>query len=134
MPVSKDEFLRQPINWGQTVYPGAVDLVSRLPPQYLRATLRNTNAVQWPMVLTHHDLVSAFDHHFVSHLTGKIKPDAYAFEHVLATLDCRPAETVFVDDSRLNVESAKRVGIRAFQVSGPAEAERALREAGVLTI
>ena len=64
--------------------------------------------------------------------TGKIKPDEEAFQHVLATLGCEGPETLFLDDSRLNVDAAKRVGMNAFQVQGPLEAEHALREAGVL--
>jgi putative hydrolase of the HAD superfamily len=131
LPVTKQDFLRGLSIWGQHPLPGAIELVRRLPPRYLRATLCNTNVVQWPIVLQHRELLSPFDHHFASHLTGKIKPDADAFEHVLATLDVRPSEAVFVDDSRLNVEAAQRLGIRAFQVKGPAEAERALHEAGI---
>lgn len=131
LPVSKEEFVRSLSIWGQRVLPGAMQLVQRLPPHYLRATLCNTNAVHWPNVLEHRELLSGFDHHFASHLTGKIKPDPDAFEHVLATLACQPTETVFVDDSRLNVEAAQRIGIRAFQVKGPAEAERALQGAGI---
>jgi HAD superfamily hydrolase (TIGR01509 family) len=38
------------------------------------------------------------DHHFASHLTGKIKPDEEAFQHVLATLGCDDPETLFLDD------------------------------------
>jgi putative hydrolase of the HAD superfamily len=131
LPLTKEEFAREFSRWGQRVLPGAVELVHRLPPHYVRATLCNTNAVQWPIVLEHRELLSGFDRHFASHLTGKIKPDADAFEHVLATLDVRPAETVFVDDSRLNIETARRLGIRAYQVKGPIEAEQALIEAGI---
>jgi len=131
LPVSQEEMLREFANWGQRVLPGAIELVARLPRNCVRATLCNTNAVQWPNVMNHTGLLSAFDHHFASHLTGKIKPDPEAFEHVLATLDVRPAETVFVDDSRLNIETARRLGIRAYQVKGPIEAERALIDAGI---
>jgi putative hydrolase of the HAD superfamily len=76
--------------------------------------------------------MGAFDHHFVSHLTGKIKPDEEAFQHVLATLGCEGPAVLFLDDSYLNVAAAKRVGMTAFQVQGPAEAEQALRDAEVL--
>ena len=80
------------------------------------------------------DLIAAFDHHFASHLTGKIKPDEEAFCHVMATLGCQGPETLFLDDSRLNVAAAKRVGMTAFQVQGPVEAEHALRKAKVLCV
>jgi beta-phosphoglucomutase-like phosphatase (HAD superfamily) len=41
---------------------------------------------------------------------------------------------LFLDDSQLNVAAAKRVGMHAFQVQGPVEAEHALREAEVLRV
>ena len=131
LPVTREEFLAAFRGWGQKVLPGAVELVKRVPRKYVRATLCNTNSLQWS-VLEHHDLLEAFDHHFASHLTGRIKPDEEAFDHVLATLDYKAPEILFLDDSRLNVAAAKRVGISAFQVKGPAEAERVLCEAGVL--
>jgi len=36
---------------------------------------------------------------FISHLTGKIKPDADAFEHVVDSLGFMPA-VLFLDDNR----------------------------------
>ncbi len=92
------------------------------------------NALQWPSLREQRDLIGAFDHHFASHLTGKIKPGEEEFQHVLATLGCARPETLFLEDSQLNVAAAKRVGMTAFQVQGPVEAERALREAEVLRV
>jgi glucose-1-phosphatase len=132
--VSSEEFLTELYARSQRTLPGAVELVRRIPPRiFVRATLCNTNAVQWPRLMEQHpDLIGAFDHHFASHLTGKIKPDEEAFRHVLATLGCEGPATLFLDDSQLNVAAAKRVGMTAFQVQGPLEAEQALRKAAVL--
>lgn len=133
LPVSREEFMNAFCTWSVRVLPGAVELVQRVPRNYVRATLCNTNVVHWPRLAKHPELMDAFDHHFASHLTGKIKPDEEAFHNVLNTLGYKGPETLFLDDSRLNVEAARGVGITAFQVKGPAEAERALREAGVIT-
>jgi len=130
--VCSDEFLTELYARSQRILPGAVELVRRIPRIFVRATLCNTNAVQWPRLMEQHDLIWAFDHHFASHMTGKIKPDVEAFQHVLATLGFEGPETLFLDDSQLNVAATKRVGMTAFQVQGPLEAERALREASVL--
>jgi HAD superfamily hydrolase (TIGR01509 family) len=130
--VSSEEFLTELYGRSQQILPGAVELVRRIPRIFVRATLCNTNALQWPRVMEQDDLIGVFDHHFASHLTGKIKPDEEAFRHVLATLGCEGPETLFLDDSQLNIAAAKRVGMTAFQVQGPVEAEQALREAAVL--
>jgi glucose-1-phosphatase len=64
------------------------------------------------------EAVGAFDHHFASHLTGKIKPDEEAFQQVLTALGCEGSETLLLDDNQLNVAAANRVGMIAYQVRG----------------
>lgn len=134
LQVGSEEFLTELYTGSQRILPGAVELVRRVPRCYVRATLCNTNALQWPRLIEQRDLIGVFDHHFASHLTGKIKPDEEAFQHVLATLGCEGPETLFLDDNQLNVAAAKRVGMSTFQVQGPVEAEHALREAEVLRV
>lgn len=134
LQVSSEEFLTELYARSQRVLPGAVELVRRVPRDYVRATLCNTNALQWTSLIEQRDLIGAFDQHFASHLTGKIKPDEEAFQNVLATLGCEGPETLFLDDSELNVAAAKRVGMTGYHVQGPVEAEGALREAEVLRV
>jgi glucose-1-phosphatase len=132
LPVAPEEFLDELCTRGQRPFPGAAELVQRVPRHYLRATLCNTNVLQWAQLLRQCDLAAVFDHHFASHLTGKIKPDADAFLHVLSTLDVQPHETLFLDDSSLNVIGARKLGITALQVKGLAKAEQALRQSHIL--
>lgn len=133
LSIGSEEFLTELCTRGQRVLPGAVELVKRVPSNYTRATLCNTNTLLWKSLMKEAGLVGAFDHHFASHLTGRIKPDEDAFRHVLTTLGCNASETLFLDDNRINAEAAKKVGMKAFCVKGPLEAEHALREAKVLT-
>jgi putative hydrolase of the HAD superfamily len=77
-------------------------------------------------------LCRCFDSHFVSHLTGRIKPDPEAFEHAIGTLGCRGEAIVFVDDNQLNADAARRPGIRAHRTRGAAEARSVLPEYGLL--
>jgi HAD superfamily hydrolase (TIGR01509 family) len=132
LPVSEEEFLAAFIAWPRGLLPGALDVVRSVPAQFKRATLCNTCSLHWPRVMKELDLEHAFDHHFASHLTGKIKPDKEAFEHVAATLRCKPSAIFFLDDNTLNVEAARKVGMHAAQVKGPAEARAALITAGVV--
>jgi glucose-1-phosphatase len=77
-------------------------------------------------------LGALFEHRFVSHLTGKIKPDREAFEHVTEVLRCRAQEVLFLDDNLLNVETARSMGMQGVVVRGIQEVEQALVTAGVL--
>jgi putative hydrolase of the HAD superfamily len=77
-------------------------------------------------------LGAAFDSHFASHLTGRIKPDSDAFEHVVDSLGCSPAQVLFLDDNSINVEAAQRFGMHAVRVRGATETHGALRDLGII--
>jgi putative hydrolase of the HAD superfamily len=126
-------FLESFACWPSAVYPGALDMIARIPSHYRRALLSNSNVLHWRRVLDELGLGALFEHQFASHLMGKIKPDAEAFEHVLASLDCQAAQVLFLDDNILNIEAARRIGMRADLVRGAHEARRSLQQAGVIT-
>jgi len=128
-----DAFLEAFVSWPARLYPGAMELLSRIPPSYTRALLSNSNALHWPRVMDDLGLGAAFEHRFVSHLIGWVKPDPEAFQHAIERLRCAPAEVLFLDDSELNVAAARDLGLRAVRVRGAAEAEQALLLAGVIS-
>jgi putative hydrolase of the HAD superfamily len=132
LPVKIDRLLEEFTRWSLHLLPGALDLVGRIPQQYTRATLCNSNSLHWPLLMKDMRLAEAFDHHFASHLIGKIKPDEDAFHHVTGALRCAPREVLFLDDNQINIEAATRVGMRAVQARGVAEAEQVLVSAGIL--
>jgi len=132
LPVPREVFLIEMTHWSVRLFPGAVELIEQIPPQYVRATLCNTNVVHWKYLMGNKGLTRAFPHHFASHLIGKIKPDAKAFQHVTDALQCDPHEVLFLDDNDMNVVAARTVGMQAVRVRGIAEAKRALVASGVL--
>jgi glucose-1-phosphatase len=132
LPVPREQLLEEFTLWPRGLFPGALEMVKRIPTRYTRATLSNSNALHWPRLMKELQLEEAFDRHFASHLTGKIKPDEEAFHHVTYSLRCAAEEILFLDDNRLNVEAAAKVGMKAVQVHGVAATELALRSAGVI--
>jgi HAD superfamily hydrolase (TIGR01509 family) len=132
LPVEPLQFLETFTLWPTGLYPGALEMLARIPSSYQRAVLSNSNALHWPRVETEMKLGAAFDSHFVSHLTGRIKPDAAAFEHVVESLGCSPASVLFFDDNLLNVDAAKRLGMQAVRVQGVDETKRVLVELKIL--
>jgi HAD superfamily hydrolase (TIGR01509 family) len=131
LAVDPRRFLQSFIEWPTGLFPGTLEMLARIPRRYQRAILSNSNALHWPRVMNDMQLGPAFERHFVSHLTGKIKPDADAFEHVVESLGCAPGEVLFLDDNLLNVEAAKNVGMHSIRVRGPAEAQNALAAFGI---
>ena len=122
--------------WLAGPYPGALELIREIPQRYVRALLSNSNALHWPRITGEMGLGALFapEHRFVSHLTGRMKPDAEAFDHVIGELGCVPARVLFLDDNQLNVEAAEHAGLHAVRVRGPREARRALLERGILAV
>ena len=86
LPVSRETLLAEFALWPRGLFPGALDLVARIPRRFLRATLSNSNAVHWPRLMQELELEVAFDRHFASHQIRQIKPDPAAFR----TCDARP--------------------------------------------
>jgi glucose-1-phosphatase len=132
LKVEPEQFLESFAGWPLGLYPGVMEMLARIPGRYRRALLSNSNALHWPRVSNDMGLGAVFDHHFISHLTGRIKPDAAAFEDVVHCLDCYPAHVLFLDDNLLNVEAAASVGMHAARVQGPREAQRVLSEFGII--
>jgi HAD superfamily hydrolase (TIGR01509 family) len=131
--VDAAHFLDLFTRWPSGLFPGTLEMIRRIPPRYQRALLSNSNVLHWGRVVDEMGLGALFEHRFASHLTGKIKPDAEAFEHALAALGYPTSQVFYLDDNALNVEAARRIGMRAEQVRGAAQAQQALQRAGIIT-
>lgn len=60
------------------------------------------------------------------------KPDPAIFLYAAETLGFAPGETLFVDDSPLNVEGAQKAGMEGYLFTTPAAFHAYLRERGIL--
>jgi len=132
LAVDPQHFLESFVGWPTGLYPGTLEMLARIPRRYRRALLSNSNALHWPRVLDEMGLGAAVEHHFVSHQTGRIKPDREAFEHVLESLGTQPAQVLFFDDNALNIEAAQSLGMHAVRVRGLIETRQALIDMGIL--
>ena len=129
IPLPMDDFIAQLASWVKDPYPGVRELLRDLRRGYHVSCLSNCNELHWAALTP---MLGWFNSAFSSHLLGEIKPDALAFEAVLAKLGVEPDRTFYVDDSRTNVEAAQRVGITAHVVHGFDELCSRLRDEGIL--
>jgi putative hydrolase of the HAD superfamily len=81
-------------------------------------------------VYSGYDLTALFDVLVISHLVGLRKPERPIFELTAAKLGVDPADCVFVDDTRANVDAARELGMAVVHFTGAsgqlAEVERLL--------
>jgi len=64
------------------------------------------------------DLSDLFDKMWFSFQIGIVKPEPEIFTYVLQDGSLKPEETLFIDDTLMHVEAARKLGIRAFHLEG----------------
>ena len=134
LPLEPTEFLAAFAAWPRGPYAGALELLRQLQSRPFRlACFSNTNSLHWPRFLDEMELRHHFDAHFASHELGVLKPDVEAFREVTRRLGCPPRGILFLDDNTLNVDGARRAGLRAECVSGVEGARQRLHQLGLLS-
>jgi putative hydrolase of the HAD superfamily len=77
------------------------------------------------------DLLGHFRNLYLSSSIGLRKPDAEAFDHVIAAIGVPAERIVFFDDLAENVEGARARGLKAVHVTSPGDVGNALKELGI---
>ena len=124
---SKEEILEKAWNAMLVDIPRErVELIKALRQCYRVVLLSNTNRMHIREVnrilgrdTGHQDLEELFDELYYSFLLQKRKPGAEIFEFVLEKEGFNPGETLFLDDSKENIESAAKLGIQTVHVDSP---------------
>ena len=123
-----EAFIAEFEHWPRSLFPGAEDLLLRLRSRQRVGCLSNSNALHWA---SRQGLRLLFDHVFLSHELGLIKPDPGIFRCAIERLGVAPDRIAFFDDSLPNVEAAAAAGIQAHHVVGLVELERTLTRLGL---
>ena len=88
---------------------------------YLLSNVSIGFAEQYHCVEKFRELFSHFDGLVFSGPLGIVKPSAEIFHHVLDKFDIRAEESIFIDDSAINIAGAKAVGIHTYHFDGDAQ-------------
>ena len=123
-------FLEAFRSWDKGPLPGAERILGQLQPRHTLACLSNNNRLHWgnPQLQI---LLKYFRHCFVSFETGLMKPDRAAFEFAVRGIGLPPGEILFLDDNIECVQTARDLGLHAFQAPGLAGVHQALANAGI---
>jgi glucose-1-phosphatase len=102
-----------------------LQLLRRLKTAYRISLLSNTNAIHLDMVNKYlreehqiSDLDSLFHKAYYSFKLGMRKPNRDIFEFVLKDSGSDPGRTLFIDDSKPNVDAADAVGYKTVHLTG----------------
>jgi putative hydrolase of the HAD superfamily len=132
LELTADGFLTEFGQWLVGPVPGAEQLVVDTKAAVPVAVLSNTNRVHWDAGAGRWPLLDLFDRVFLSFELGMVKPDPEIFAHVVGALGVEAGSVLFLDDNVVNVEQARRIGLRAERVVGVSEARAALVAAAVV--
>ena len=130
--IDGSEFLRRFDSWIKGIYSGAHELLDRIPGSLQKAVLSNINELHWQYVAADSDFTRRIDRFFLSYQIGMIKPDPETFAHVHSVLGCRPAEILFIDDNRANVEAGLEAGFNAVFARGLSQVAGVLQSCRVI--
>lgn len=78
-----------------------------------------------------HSFWEIVDGRVISCRIKKIKPEIEIFDHLLKTFQINPSESIFIDDTDVNVIAAESMGIHTILFSGPQQCRSALVAKGV---
>jgi glucose-1-phosphatase len=132
LQVDSSTFLEHFLEWDRGPFPGALELLDQLRPRMTLACLSNNNPVHWARIRDEFGFKSRFDHTFLSHEMGLVKPDRSAYEYVLRNLGTAPGRVLFLDDNPECTRGAAEVGVETELVRGIEAVKKALVRRGVL--
>ncbi len=129
--ISPRDFLVGFRDWIVGPFAETPELIREVASQYTTALVSNTSALHWPIIESL-GVLPHMHHVFASFQIGRIKPDPAYFEYVLGKMNLAPDETVFFDDSALNVAAARELGLHGYRVEGALQVRQQLATLGLL--
>jgi epoxide hydrolase-like predicted phosphatase len=104
--------------------PYRVTFLESIKPGYRTFLLSNTNKIhydfcqeQFRKTYGFSSLDSLFEKAYYSFLLHLNKPDQAIFEFVMSDCRLNPEETLFIDDSQVNTEAAKQLGLQVIHLA-----------------
>lgn len=132
LDMAPDAFLTAFDSWMRGPFPGSLELVVRIEPEYRRAVLSNSNPIHWRRLIDNYGLARPFEKLFVSHEIGQRKPEPGAYRAVFEGMGKSAEEFIFFDDNPECIEAAHRLGMQAHQIQGLEQLTDVLKELSVL--
>jgi len=109
---------------------GTRELIQNLRKKYKVAALTNMGPEMFATWSRKWDFANTYDYVYYSGQYRIKKPDPKLFEVVLKDLSAKPKDTVFLDDTAENVDSAKKLGMHGIVFKDAKSAEAELKKMG----
>lgn len=113
---------------------GTVEILQEIKKQnkYRLLALTNWSEETWPYAWEQYHFLQWFEGILVSGKEHMKKPDPRIYHLLIERYGIEPERSLFIDDSRANVESAQAVGIQAVHFTSPEQLLVQLQEAAII--
>lgn len=133
LPRSEVQRLIDEVPRSLTPIPGTADLIRSVKASNHKLfVLSNMQFASIAYLEEEHDIWNLFDGVVISCRIKKVKPERDIYEHLLAEHQLQAAETVFIDDMRINLTAAATLGIQTVQFVDADQCREALVRLGCL--
>ena len=109
-----------------------VSLLHKLKPHYSLYLISNTNSIHKKYGFEHYEFLKLFDHLFLSHEAGFIKPEKEIYQAVEKISKLPPEEHIFIDDILEYINAAKSLGWDGIQFLGFDDLVKNLKDRDIL--
>ncbi len=106
-------------------------IMTKIKPYHQVWLLSNTNNYHIRFQTSKHAFFNQFDGKIYSYLVGCRKPEPEIFNLALERAGSTPGESLFIDDMQVNVDQARKMGIRTILFSSSEELETELKLLGL---
>lgn len=89
--------------------------------------LSNFQQKAFEYISSKYDFLNYFDGRVISADIGLIKPETEIYDHLLDKFNLKAGETLFIDDSKENIESALKKGLRVIHFTDAVSLEEELK-------
>lgn len=114
---STPEKLREEIDTYLRIDNTLVEVIKKLKQRGFKTVLlsnANNSFFERKVYPTYSEFKSLFDKVIISSVVRMVKPDPDIYLHTLEKVVSRPEETLFIDDSKANVDTALQLGMHGF--------------------
>jgi 2-haloacid dehalogenase len=99
---------------------------------YKLYALTNWNAELFNLTIDDYPFLQLFDGKVVSGAVKKTKPGEDIYIHLLDRYQINPAQALFIDDKKENIQTAEKLGIKGIQFKDPEQLKNDLQALGIL--
>lgn len=116
MKMTPDAFAPLWNSWVHPPFSKTLETLENLKQNYTIACLSNTNALHWARLNEMFTPDDVFDYCFASQLMGVAKPAQRSFQIPLEKMGVTADQVLYFDDTKLNVEAARKSGLETYHV------------------